>query len=86
MKSNIVIKVVAVTIALILLVIILKSNKSTASNPSIELQKIESGPMIEDNGLSLDGFQNDYLEDELGVDVDTPLERNLLSFRMKIRN
>ncbi|MCG8612246.1 MAG: TIGR03752 family integrating conjugative element protein [Pseudomonadales bacterium] len=82
MKSNIVIKFSAVVIVAVLLVVILKARKENiapAPEPNREtevsgLSAIESGPAQEDNGLSIDPLQEEFLEEEYGVDVDSPVE------------
>ena len=82
MKSNIVIKALAVVIVVILVVVIGKGRKekqvaNQAPAATVELtglSAIESGPAQEDNGLSIDPLGEDFLEDEYGVDVDSPVE------------
>lgn len=75
MKSNLIIKILAVVIVVVLLVVILKANKSQNGGASMGgLTPAESGPDQPDNGLALDPLQPDFLEDEYGVDVDSPIE------------
>lgn len=82
MKSNIVIKGLAVVFVVVLLVVVMKGRKekqvaAQAQGPTTELtglSAIESGPAQEDNGLSIDPLQAEFLEDEYGVDVDSPVE------------
>jgi len=85
MKSNIVIKGLAVVIVVILLVVVMKGRKDeSALDQATEagmaeldmsgLTMMESGPVQEDNGLEIDPLQSEYLEDEYGVDVDSPVE------------
>ena len=82
MNANIVIKGLAVVVVAVLFVVIMKGGKSdeaqagaVASASELEgLSAIESGPAIVDNGLAVDPLADDYLKDEFGVDVDTPVE------------
>ena len=84
MKSNIVIKGLAVVIVVVLMVVVMKGRKGQAMEQRTEagmaeldmsgLTLMESGPMLEDNGLEIDPLQADYLEEEYGVDVDSPVE------------
>lgn len=82
MNANIVIKGLAVVVVAVLFVVIMKGGKSdeaqaVAVDPASELEglsAIESGPGMVDNGLAVDPLADDYLKDEFGVDVDTPVE------------
>lgn len=82
MKSNIVIKAFAVVIVVILLVVVMKGRKEkqvTVQAPGqttelAGLSSIESGPAQPDNGLAIDPLEEGFLEEEYGVDVDSPLE------------
>ena len=84
MKANIVVKALAVLVIAVLFVIILKGGKSenpqtqTPAEPSSSqtegLSAIETGPGRQDNGLAIDPLEEEYLQDEYGVDVDTPVE------------
>ena len=74
MKSNIIIKVVAVTAILIVIMIVMKSGKESRATVNADLSAIESGPAKTDNGLSQNRFDAETLEKEHGVDVDSPLE------------
>lgn len=81
MNANIVIKGLAVVVVAVLFVIIVKGGKSDeAQAESISpaaldgLSAIESGPAKADNGLAIDPLASNYLKDEYGVDVDTPVE------------
>ena len=77
MKSNIVIKALAVLVVVVLVVVIAKGRKSenNADGAGVEnLPLAEKGPSQEDNGLSADLFGEKFLEDEYGVDVDSPTE------------
>lgn len=85
MKSNVVIKGLAVVIVVILLVVVLKGKKEgdvsqlpmeqgLSIDDVSDLSMIESGPAEEDNGLKIDPLAADFLEDEYGVDVDSPVE------------
>ncbi len=82
MKANIVVKALAVLVVAVLFVIIMKGGRSNDSQAqsdpgSIEtsgLSAIESGPGQIDNGLGIDPLEADYLQEEFGVDVDTPVE------------
>ena len=81
MKSNIVIKILAVLLVLVLGFVIFlgkeeTSNASTQSQPEVEsmLHAIETGPTAEDNGLDIDPLKETFIEDEYGVDVDSPVE------------
>lgn len=82
MKANIVVKTLAVVVVAVLFVIIMKGGRSNDSQAqsdpgSIEtsgLSAIESGPGQIDNGLGIDPLEADYLQEEFGVDVDTPVE------------
>lgn len=82
MKSNLVIKVVAVFIVVVLVVVIVKGRKGSGSgvNPAgavtamSDLSAVESGPAKPDNGLTLDPLAKKILENEYGVDVDSPVE------------
>src|SRR5690606_8424919 len=82
MKANIVVKALAVVVVAVLFVIIMKGGRSNDSQAqsdpgSIEtsgLSAIESGPGQIDNGLGIDPLEAEYLQEEFGVDVDTPVE------------
>jgi len=79
MKSNIIIKVLAVLAIVILAVLMFKGRqeKIQSADPEAELAdlvEIEQGPQQIDNGLDLDPLDDEYLEQEYGVDVDSPLE------------
>lgn len=83
MKSNIIIKGLAVFVVVILVVVLSKGRKEqaapTAATGAPEsqlngLSAIESGPTQEDNGLEIDPLEEDFMEDEYGVDVDSPVE------------
>jgi integrating conjugative element protein (TIGR03752 family) len=84
MKSNIVIKGLALLIVVVLMVVVMKGRKVDALEQQTEaglaeldmtgLSMMESGPDVEDNGLAIDPLQSEYLEDEYGVDVDSPVE------------
>lgn len=82
MKSNILIKGLAVVTVAVLLVVILKGRQQQgvsgdASNINEEvsgLLAIESGPLTEDNGLISEFLDDEFLKDKYGVDVDSPVE------------
>lgn len=82
MRSNIVIKALAVAIVVILLVVVMKSRKEkqVAAQAPVQttdltgLSAIESGPAQPDNGLAIDPLEEGFLEEEYGVDVDSPVE------------
>ena len=83
MKSNIVIKGLAIVFVVVLLVVVIKGGKAKQNQAPVQqgavvdfsgLSAIESGPALEDNGLSIDPLENEFLEEELGVDVETPVE------------
>jgi integrating conjugative element protein (TIGR03752 family) len=82
MRSNIFIKGLAVIFVVVLFVIIMKGRKEnqvTVQNQGKTteisgLSAIESGPVQEDNGLTVDPLDEEFLEDEYGVDVDSPVE------------
>ena len=82
MKSNIVLKGAAVLIIVILVVVIAKGRKAddvaavvnATSSETADLSSVESGPSEVDNGLAGDLFEDEFLEDEYGVDVDSPVE------------
>lgn len=81
MKSNIIIKIVAVFAVVILATLMFKGrqekNASVVGDLEAELADlvaIEQGPQQIDNGLDLDPLDDEYLEQEYGVDVDSPLE------------
>lgn len=81
MKSNIVIKGIAVVIVVILLVVIMKGRKDDSGTQQAghdlgmsDLTVIESGPVMEDNGLLLAPLEAKLLEEQFGVDVDSPIE------------
>ncbi len=81
MKANIVVKVLAVVVVAILLLVILRGGKADSDQTGVDvattglegLTAIETGPDM-DNGLAIDSLQDDYLVDQFGVDVDTPVE------------
>ena len=69
MQMNMVIKILGmVGIATALGVVMMGRNSPTAPQP------VAQGPSQQDNGLAFDPLSTDVLEDELGVEVDTPLE------------
>lgn len=91
MKSNILMKGLAIVIVVILIVVIAKGRKEKTQPPPStgqsevsgvqggldefsELSAVESGPKLDDNGLEVDPFEAEFLEDEFGVDVDSPVE------------
>lgn len=77
MKSNIVIKVLSVCVALVLIVILISSRSGqdiADKGDRQSLSEVESGPIDKDNGLSSDPLNNEYLVSEYGVDVDSPVE------------
>ena len=82
MKANIVVKVLAVLVVAVLLLVILRGGKSDSDQTGVDvvttglegLTAIETGPSERDNGLATDSLQDDYLVDQFGVDVDTPVE------------
>ncbi len=77
MKSNILIKMVAGAIPFLLIFIMVKANSEDprdSENIEAELTSLESGPLEVYNGLDIDPLKDDFLEDEYGVDVDTPVE------------
>ena len=81
MKANIVVKVLAVVVVAILLLVILRGGKADSDQTGVDiattglegLTAIKTGPDM-DNGLAIDSLQDDYLVDQFGVDVDTPVE------------
>lgn len=78
MKSNLVIKLLAIGIAVVLTVVALQASRTGKAEQKAGdlegLTAIDGGPEEPDNGLSLDPLANDFLKDEYGVDVDSPIE------------
>jgi integrating conjugative element protein (TIGR03752 family) len=82
MKANIVVKALAVIIVAVLLVVVIKGGKSDTATTNTQasgtdfegLTAIQTGPSELDNGLAIDPLQDDFLIDQFGVDVDTPVE------------
>jgi integrating conjugative element protein (TIGR03752 family) len=83
MRSNIVVKILAVVIVSILLVVIMKGRKERAISateaPQQEteisgLMAVEGGPAAVDNGLDIDPLNDEFLAESYGVDVDSPVE------------
>jgi len=83
MKSNLLVKILAVVIVSVLLVVLIKGRKDRNHTAQVDaapeseisgLMAVEAGPDQADNGLSIDPLQDDFLEDEYGVDVDSPVE------------
>jgi integrating conjugative element protein (TIGR03752 family) len=80
MSSNILIKGLALTFIGVVIFLVLQAAKSgdsaspTASGRTTNLVAIESGPSVPDNGLAIDPLQDDFLSEEFGVDVDSPVE------------
>ena len=81
MKSNIVIKLIAVIVVVIVIVIAVRAGKEkkmaengSTNSAGANLSAIESGPAKVDNGLSQEKLDLEFLEETQGVDADTPLE------------
>lgn len=79
LKSNVVLKVIAVLIASVLIVIIVKGKKSDETDPggateTSGLTPMDGGPSDLHNGLDFDPLAADVLEDEFGADIDSPKE------------
>jgi hypothetical protein len=78
LKSNLVIKLLAIGIAVVLTVVALQASRTGKAEQKAGdlegLTAIDGGPEEPDNGLSLDPLANDFLKDEYGVDVDSPIE------------
>jgi len=82
MKSNILIKGIAIVIVSVLVVVLFKGRKSEETQVDVaaagegysEMYAVESGPAIEDNGLTQDPLDEKFLKEEYGVDVDSPVE------------
>ena len=69
MKSNIVIKVLSVCVALVLIVILISSRSGqdiADKGDRQSLSEVESGPIDKDNGLSSDPLNNEYLVSSTG--------------------
>jgi len=80
-KSNIVIKAVAVGLIIVVAVVLLKGAKNNGGAGSSDdytgmegLSVIESGPAEKDNGVEQYTLGYKVLKEEYGVDVDSPIE------------
>lgn len=79
MKSNIVLKILAVVFIFTVVAVIVIGNKRGQGTEFSEsnldgLTPIETGPSINDNGLGLDLMTDSEIHDQFAVDVDTPTE------------
>lgn len=77
MKSNILLKIVAFIIVVILITLFVvgkdRTPKQANSNSvSDDLLAVENKPALEDNGLQLDPLESEHIESEYGVDIDSP--------------
>lgn len=79
LKSNLVLKIIALFVVAVLIVIIAKGKKSDAGDSggeaaASELTPMDGGPSDLHNGLEFDPLEAKVLADEYGADVDSPKE------------